>query len=362
MDDDEKTLNALKLFLRRTFTIVTAIDPFKALDMIRRDPRIAITVSDYKMPGMDGVTFLTHVRNISPHTIRILLTGQANTDVAAMGVNQGQIFKFLVKPCPQAELADALQEGLKQFTRMVTEREVLQSTVHSTVRVLSEALGLANPEAFARAERIRNLALRLAQTLSLPSTLDLELATMLSHLGCLGLPRTIFDKLNRGIPLTQDEETLHARHPRIGALLIERIPRLGSVSSIIADQLAPFSPNMDQKTAVLNLACKFDMLHKRGIPTSEIFQSLLHSDPPYPPHLIEGLKHTVHNIRKLVRKAVKIRQLKQAMILDSHIETSDGLLLLAKGAELTESNILRLIEISKHKEIVEPIYIFAPPA
>jgi hypothetical protein len=50
------------------------------------------------------------------------------------------------------------------------------------------------------------------------------------------------------------------------------------------------------------------------------------------------------------------------MILDSHIETRDGLLLLAKGAELTESTILRLIEISKHKEIIEPIHIFAPQA
>lgn len=360
VDDDEKTLKALKLFLDRTFTILTANDPFKALDIVRGAPSIAVVVSDFRMPGMDGATFLTHVRNISPQTVRILLTGQANTDVAAKGINQGQIFKFLTKPCSQADLLNALHEGVEQFSRLATEREVLRSTLLSTVRVLSEALGLANPEAFARAERIRYLTHRFARTLGLSSTLDLELATMLSHLGCLGLPRVIFDKINQGIPLTEDEEALHAKHPHIGALLIKRIPRLGPVSSIIAGQLAPYSPDMDQKTAILNLVCKFDRLHRCGIPTSEIFQNLLHGVPAYPPDLIDALKHTVYSVKKLVRKAVKIRQLKQAMILDSHVETSDGLLLLAKGAELTESNILRLIEISKHKEIVEPVHIFAP--
>lgn len=359
VDDEDRTLKALKCSLLRSFSIDTANDPSKALDMIRMDPHIAVVVSDYRMPKMDGVTFLTHVRNISPQTVRILLTGQANADVAARGVNQGQIFRFLAKPCTLTELSDALREGLKQHSKAITEREVLQSTLRNTVRVLSEALGLANPEAFARAERIRDLTLRFARALNITSTLELELATMLSHLGCLGLPRSIFDKINHGMTLTPAEEALHAEYPRIGALLIERIPRLGPVASIIADQLTPCSPDMSLEALVLNAATRFDTLHRRGIPAGEILQQLLDDDAPYPPDLIDGLEHAVFSIRKFVRKEVKIRQLKPAMILDSHIETSDGLLLLAKGAELSESTILRLIEISKHKAILEPVHIFA---
>ncbi len=362
VDDDDRTLNAFKFSLQRTFNIVTANDPTEALDVVRNESNIAVVVSDFKMPEMDGVTFLMQVRDISPHTVRILLTGQANTEVAARGVNQGQIFRFLTKPCTRATLSDALQDGLQHFSRVVTEQEVLRSTLRNTVRVLSEALGLANPEAFARAERVRNLALRLAQTLGMTSTLDLELATMLSHLGCLGLPRIIFDKINHGTPLAPEEEALHAEHPHIGALLIERIPRLGPVASIIAAQLAPYSPDMSKETVVLNMVSRFDTMHRSGIPISHIFQELLRDETPYPSDMLEGLKHTVYNLQKFVRKAVKIRQLRQAMILDAHIETSDGLLLLAKGAELTESTILRLIEISKHKEIIEPILIFAPQA
>jgi CheY-like chemotaxis protein len=362
VDDDDRTLKAFKFSLQRTFDIVTSNDPSEALDLVKNEPNIAVVVSDFKMPRMDGATFLAQVRDISAHTVRILLTGQANTDVAARGVNQGQIFRFLTKPCTRTALSDALKDGLQQFSRVVTEQEVLQSTLHNTVRVLSEALGLANPEAFARAERIRNLALRLAQTLGMKSILDLELATMLSHLGCIGLPRTIFDKINRGIPLASDEEALHAEHPYIGALLIERIPRLEPVASIIAAQLAPYSPDMNKETAVLNMVIRFDTLHISGIPISHIIQELLRDETPYPSDMLEALKHTAYNLQKFVRTAVKIRQLKQAMILDSHIETNDGLLLLAKGAELTESTILRLIEISKHKEIIEPIHIFAPQA
>lgn len=362
VDDDDRTLKALKSSLHRTFTIITANDPSEALRMIKSEPNIAVVVSDFKMPGMDGATFLARLRDISPLTVRILLTGQTGTDVAARGVNQGEIFRFLTKPCTQTALSDALQDGLKQFSKMVTEQEALRSTLHNTVRVLSKTLELANPEAFARAERIRNLALRLARSLDMTSTLDLEPATMLSQLGCLGLPRAILDKINHGIPLTPAEEALHAEHPRIGAQLIERIPRLGPVASIIAAQLTPYSPNMGKETVVLNMATRFDALHQRGIPSSEIFQQLLRDETPYPPDAIDGLKRTVYNIQKFVRKTVRIRQLKQAMILDSHIETSDGLLLLAKGAELTESTIIRLLEISKHKEIVEPVHIFAPRA
>ena len=362
VDDDDRTLNAFKFSLQRTFDIITANDPSEALDLVKNGANIAVVISDFKMPGMDGVTFLAQIRDISPRTVRILLTGQANADVAARGVNQGQIFRFLTKPCSRTALSDALQDGLQHFSKVVTEQEVLRSTVHNTVRVLSEALGLANPEAFARAERIRNLALRLAQTLGMTSTLDLELATMLSHLGCLGLPRVIFDKINHSLPLTSEEEALHAEHPHIGALLIERIPRLGPVASIIAAQLAPYSPDMSKETVVLNMVVRFDTLHRSGIPISHIIQELLRDEAPYPSDMLEGLKHTVYNLQKFVRKAVKIRQLRQAMILDSHIETRDGLLLLAKGAELTESTILRLIEISKHKEIIEPIHIFAPQA
>lgn len=359
VDDEDKALKALKCNLRDSFSVSTITAPCEALDRIQRGARFAVVVSDFKMPDMDGITFLSKVRDLSPDTVRILLTGQANTEMATRAVNQGQIFRFLQKPCALKDLTSALEAGIQLHYQTVAEREVLQSTLRGTIRVLSEALGLANPQAFERAERVRKIVTRMARLLHVSSPLELELATMLSHLGCLGLPREIIQKVNQGKNLGSEETALFHDHPRIGAMLIERIPRLETVAAIIAMQHAPASADMTLEARILNMNMEYDRHRRQGFLPCEILNTMREKTPSQPAKLVDALREAVYSGEEFSSRALSIRQLKPSMILDRHIVTVDGLLLLAKGAELSEATILRLMEIAKNQSIVEPVHVLA---
>ncbi|GIW55296.1 MAG: hypothetical protein KatS3mg082_1700 [Nitrospiraceae bacterium] len=86
--------------------------------------RFAVVVSDYRMPGMDGIAFLSTVRERVPDTVRVLLTGNADLQMAIEAINQGQIFRFLTKPCSTEALTRTLQDAIAQYRLITAEREL----------------------------------------------------------------------------------------------------------------------------------------------------------------------------------------------------------------------------------------------
>lgn len=68
-----------------------------------------------RMPGMDGAALLAKARELAPHAVRMLLTGQTELDAAISAVNDGQIFRFLTKPCPPPRLLAAVEAAVEQY-------------------------------------------------------------------------------------------------------------------------------------------------------------------------------------------------------------------------------------------------------
>ncbi len=115
VDDEELILDALNRQLRSHFDVTTATGGKEAIALIMSQGPYAVVVSDLRMPKMDGVTLLYLMRQIAPDTIRILLTGKADLDAAALAVNMGNIVRFLTKPCPTKTLLRALEAAVKQY-------------------------------------------------------------------------------------------------------------------------------------------------------------------------------------------------------------------------------------------------------
>src|SRR3974390_879800 len=99
VDDDRSVLDGYRRGLSREFLIETAVGGQEALSLIGNNGPYAIVVSDMRMPGMNGIQLVSSVKNSSPDTIRIILTGNADTDTAVDAINEGNIFRFLTKPC-----------------------------------------------------------------------------------------------------------------------------------------------------------------------------------------------------------------------------------------------------------------------
>ncbi len=109
VDDEQHILNALKRVVRgENYRVLTANDPHEALDIVRNED-VDIVVSDHLMPGMDGIEFLSKVRQIKPATMRIILTGHAQLNMAIEAINQGQVYKFMTKPWDDAVLLQELR-------------------------------------------------------------------------------------------------------------------------------------------------------------------------------------------------------------------------------------------------------------
>ena len=142
--------------LRREFDVHTAIGPQEGLALIEATPEgFAVVISDMRMPQMNGAAFLAIVRQKWPDTVRMLLTGHSEIEAAITAVNEGQIFRFLNKPCPSDKLIEAVDAAVEQNRLIHAERVLLEQTLHGSIKALTDILSIQNPMAFGRAMRAK---------------------------------------------------------------------------------------------------------------------------------------------------------------------------------------------------------------
>lgn len=98
VDDDSNILEGFRRTLSREFLMETALGGEQALKLVADNGPYAVVVSDMRMPGMDGIQLLIRIKSVSPDTIRIMLTGNADMETAVDAINEGSIFRFLNKP------------------------------------------------------------------------------------------------------------------------------------------------------------------------------------------------------------------------------------------------------------------------
>ncbi len=125
VDDDPHALDGFRRQLRNNFDITTTTSASAALDIIQTQGPFAVIVSDLRMPEMDGIAFLSEVKVSAPDSVRIMLTGQSDFAAAIAAVNEGNIFRFLSKPCSPKELRKALEAGLAQHALISDYQRVI---------------------------------------------------------------------------------------------------------------------------------------------------------------------------------------------------------------------------------------------
>src|ERR1035437_6965190 len=216
IDDDPNILAAFQRNLRRQFDFDTALSGQEGVERLRTQGPYALLMVDMRMPGMDGVEFLEQAQKLAPDTVRIMLTGNADQQTAVEAVNRGQVYRFLNKPCPPEVLVPAIEDGLKHFAMLRMEKELLEGTFMGSVKILSEILGMVAPEALGRGQRLRESMRVFARFINATPIWELEVAALLSSIGCASLPPRIIEKLSNGDDRTLEEERIVRRVPQIG--------------------------------------------------------------------------------------------------------------------------------------------------
>jgi len=360
VDDDQKILDSFNALLRKRYLVVTAQGPEQGLDSLHKYGPFSVVVSDLKMPKIDGIQFLSKVRHIYPDAVRIILTGFADAEVAIKALNEGSIFRFLTKPCSVDTLSAAIDTGIKQYQIVTAERDILQKTLRGSVRVLIEALSLANPAAYGRTRRVRMLVHNLAKAIGQPVSLELDLASMLSHIGCMSLPRKLLRDISAGRELSQNDIRLYNTHPLIGAGFIEQIPRLKPVATIVAEQNEDFHEHQSEGAQFIKISVDYDLLISKGLPPYDAYGEMLTHKNCYSPILLDALEKCLAEEGGYALKFVTVEELEVGMVLEENIISNTGFLLVKKCTTLDETILNAIGKIFETFGIVEPIAVIMP--
>ena len=368
VDDDPNILDAYQRGLRKQFRIVTALGAEQALGMLDAQSPYAVIVSDMRMPGMDGVQFLASVKQKVPDTVRMMLTGNADQETAIEAVNEGNIFRFLTKPCPPEHLARALTAGIEQYRLITAEKELLGKTLRGSIKVLNDVLALSNPTAFGRASRLRHVVRKLCEKLNVEKTWEYEIAAMLSQIGCVTIPPDTLDRVYHGQKLSSEETQMLQSHPQVGKDLVANIPRLEGVAEIIACQQSRFdgsgSPS-DSPTGkeiplgarILKAALDYDAAKWSGRADIEAMSELREHTEWYDPDVFAALEAVAGIEERCELREIRLKELVVGMSLAADVRTAEGIIVVAKGQEVTSSLCARIKNFARQRTIEEPIRV-----
>ncbi|MBI9070713.1 MAG: response regulator [Melioribacteraceae bacterium] len=372
VDDDQNILNAYRRNLRGNFDLTVALGPIEALKIVREKGPFAVVISDFKMPVMNGIELLSKIKNINPDTVRIILTGHANLETAISAVNEGNIFRFLTKPCQKEQLLKVLYDGTRQYQLINNEKELLDKTLKGTIKVLLDILSIVNPSAFSKAARIRNLAVQIGKRMKLKEQWIIEISALLSQIGCIGVPGEIIEKINQGHKLTENEKEIFYSHPNIGIKLLEKIPRLDEVKKAIEFQNIRYDgsggkekdyisgdsiPLMARMLKVIN---DYDIYSRYSKENARILEIMNKDVGAYDTEILLSLEAVANGLAdELELKSVFVTELKVGMMAAENIKDESGKLLISKDTEISSAIIFRLNNYSKINKIVEPIKVLS---
>ncbi len=352
VDDESVLLQGYERLLRKDFQVSTAAGGAAGLAMLQREGPFAVVISDMRMPEMDGVEFLTRARKIAPDTTRVMLTGNADLDVAIHAVNEGSVFRFLNKPSNKNVLVKTIQDALDQYHLICAEKEILEHTLRGTVYVLTEVLSLASPAAFSRLARVRRYVQHVVHKLELRNPWKYEIAAMLSQLGCVTVDPATLEIVYSGQTLSPEDEALYATHPQVAQDLLKNIPRMDAVAWMIAHQFAPLPGEWDASdrevtdmrlgAQILRAAITFDGLLRKRQSRTEAAHFLSRRFGDLDPKIIEALMELEPEVAGVGTREMGIGDLRTGWVLQSEVRSKDGLLIAAKGQEVTMPLLVKL--------------------
>jgi CheY-like chemotaxis protein len=365
VDDELRVLQAVGRHLRDRFEVLTAMSGAEGVDIVKRERDLAVVIADMRMPEMDGATFLRHTRVLQPTAVRMLLTGQADIAAAIKAINEGQVFRFLTKPCPPEQLLSVVDEAVRQYELIIAERLLLQRTVVGSIKALTDIMSLVNPAVVGRAVRLKRRVSALAAELNLEDRWQLEAAALLSHLGELSLPEHVTRKIARGHDLEPAESARLQAATQAANRLIAHVPRLEPVSALLSAVTGGESHNGQAADAlaaeVLGLAMEVDRLELQGLNPQSVLDTLrmLGNSPPA---LLDALERTTQaGGADLERAEIAVSELEVGMVLDEDLHTSRDVLIAPRGCDVTPS----FLEHIRHfvKELAKPsVVVFRRPS
>jgi putative nucleotidyltransferase with HDIG domain len=252
VDDEEPIRNALRKYLKQQqFEVYAAGSGEEALQQLRLH-KVALMLSDIRMPGLSGVDLVPQALEIEPDLAILMLTAVNDATSAALCMQRGAM-DYLTKPIELADLGRAVQRALKRREMLLENRELnqwlkeevttrtaelqrernrLERVSTATLEALVNALEAKDPYLRGHSARVADLSANIAAELQLPEE-TVERVRMAGRLHDLGKIGTREGVVNKEGPLTPEEFEHVKQHVIIGAQILAPLTHLGDVVSMV---------------------------------------------------------------------------------------------------------------------------------
>jgi response regulator RpfG family c-di-GMP phosphodiesterase len=252
VEDDRQVLSALhEVFLGSGYQCLLAKNGQEGLELFTAE-RPALTITDIKMPVMDGLAFLTQARARDADAAIVVLTGVGDVKTAVESLKHGA-YDFIMKPVNMEQLLLAAERALERRQLLIERREYhallerrvaeatrdlaraleeLEATYRATLEALGSAIETRDVGTELHSRRVHGYALAIARAhgVSEPELRDIANGVLLHDIGKIGIPDAILLKPG---PLTPEEWAVMRSHPELGRRLLERVPFLRGAIPIV---------------------------------------------------------------------------------------------------------------------------------
>jgi len=393
--------------------IVTATSGAEALKIIK-DQEVSLIVSDQRMPGMTGVELLGQCREISPNTIRILLTGYADLDATVNAINTGSVRYYLNKPWEDDFLLSRIRDSLelfetsaenlrlteltkKQNQKLIGFAQTLQQKVDEqtdeiktqnmelkksfmeTIKAFSTIVGLRLQDVASHSQRVAALAKMLLGGLDLNEKdyQDVVVAAYLHDIGKIGIPSAIAVKASDDCS-PHEKEVLY-KHPILGQSCVYNISGFEEIGLIIRHHHECFDgtgypdrligEKIPLGSRILHICDAFDHTsHKADYPDLKALShatASLHryAGSHFDPDLVKtfaslDIASQFYHDNSHGVIGLKPEDLREGMVVAMDIRTVNNVFLLPKGAKLSTGMIGRIMKIHAVDPIIEAIRVY----
>jgi response regulator RpfG family c-di-GMP phosphodiesterase len=258
--------------------------------------------------------------------------------------------------------------GLEQYRLITAERELLEKTLKSIVQVLTDVLGLVNPEFFGRTARLKRRIQELAVSMDLPEIWSLETAALLSQIGGVLLPEGVLQKVYSGKRLSEEERQIFEMQPSIASNLIRKIPRMEQIAAIIKYQEknfdgtgTPYDSVSGEKIPIgarlLKAVLDFDTWESAGLGSEQALSRMQQNARKYDPKVLQTLKR-IQGVETTTQvRCIMASGLEEGMVLAEAAKTKQGAIVVARGQEVTGSVREFLTNFQGSGMLIEPLKI-----
>jgi putative nucleotidyltransferase with HDIG domain len=281
VDDEANIRMSLRRLLADTdVTVLESGCGDDAADVLR-SREIAVIVTDNRMPGMSGVDLLACAKVMRPDASRILMTGYADLPTAIDAINQGEVFRFILKPWENAAFLQAVTDGL---VRHRTVRS-LRSGDEATLRSIGQTIELKDPYTRGHCDRVASYALAIGSALGMQGggevLRDIRHGSWLHDCGKIGVPEAI---LNHPGSLGEREMAVIRNHPQWGA----EVARQAGLPRAVIEIVLCHHERWDGKGYPAGVAGERIPLEARIVAVADTFDAMT-SDRPYRKALAPGI-------------------------------------------------------------------------